>query len=1340
MNLPAYTPQDSRGPDSPPVYVGCVVIQRAVHRAVLTLILLSVTIHSLLASIPGELLGETKLSNVPGQGFGSSMLAVQGDTLVAKTNVYVRIGANWVVQDQLAIVDPVTPSPFPVSAAIDPSEATLVVGTRDGDGGKGAAYVFVKEGNSWTQQAMLRPAEAAAGDMAGYGVAIEGEWIVVGAPQGTLLSSQAIGSGSAYIFRNVGGTWTQVKRLVAGDGDVADWFGENIAISGDLIVVGAPGNSNAEGSGNGAAYVFERNAGGPDQWGQTAKLIPPKRTFVHELNAGRAVDVSRDVVVLGSEEGSFVYRRRPNGTWILEGDSLRHSSVDSLTQVNSIGLNDAADSFVAGDFQPDGQTGVAYLFDWTGTEWVEAGLIKASDGGGQFFGWALGVSGETIAVNDSFGNVYVYAPDYADEALVAGYVRKSLYYEDADNTPAFPRSDAAFRYKTLLFAEDDADPERRVRARIEEIGSLYGDNERARAQAAENRVRLALEAVPGSVAYGNLLLDIHYDRTAAEALFVKDALAKADLARLGPPSTAGGFVIDDEIAWYESTLTICVSALRPYLTLLNDALGHPQIDPPLGYQIIQNEVPNRGLMPATYLDATGDPQPVILDDGPLFNGFKDLVLLFDLLRDHGRASASLSQLRWARDESGDRSLARQQVGDGLRFLQLHRDLLLGIFAGNLPPENDPSGLAQAIAGVEQTVTDLNELRQLFHGDQNVLGFDENFLMLVQQFQDLPQFFDSFNSIKAWMDPAFSSRQLGYALERLGGARGSYSEFRGNQDEIREQFEGSTITFDFRLFEIVGANRGQPGYDQPGSIAGSELWQQIESIKAAQLNIRRNQVNIANLWAQMQIEINRANSMADAYIRHGNAQAELTEYVGHINAVQAASQALTDGLAIDKLFTGAVFGIGANAAIQGAGEELKGQIEAEKERLAGLHSAEIVGIESRAIVKTLLLEMNTLAVESQEAALLLRQELGRLAALHREKANLERRIDERNVDLASRFFADPVHRVQSLHDTVEAHVSFADAQKWIFFMARALDYKWNTPFVRSSGGRLWSTGTVFKLRNAEELQRMYQIMVDHDGLIEGTRRKDDFFDWFSVREDFLGFRRVNDQGVPLSYRDPETGGELDAITAFRRHLERHTDTLGQIRIEFSTVRELPGGTFFRGARLLPNGQVDPEQRGLYLDKIRWLKIRLPGNHNPNRNRSFITGALTYSGTSYIRNEAPGQRHPDRPDRVVDEWTPYSTRYWFQASTRPDRPPVWQFREAFSAPAQMWLTNDPRQEGSAAQIDVLPSVQQIDSFKERSVATSEWRMIIPTVDGGATLLDIDELDDIEIYFYHYAVIRP
>ena len=55
-------------------------------------------------------------------------------------------------------------------------------------------------------------------------------------------------------------------------------------------------------------------------------------------------------------------------------------------------------------------------------------------------------------------------------------------------------------------------------------------------------------------------------------------------------------------------------------------------------------------------------------------------------------------------------------------------------------------------------------------------------------------------------------------------------------------------------------------------------------------------------------------------------------------------------------------------------------------------------------------------------------------------------------------------------------------------------------------------------------------------------------------------------------------------------------------------------------------------------------------------------------------------------------------------------------------------------------VPPTVQQLDIFKERSVATTGWKLSIPTRDLGQTVLSIDELDDVELYFYHYAVTRP
>lgn len=1299
------------------------------------------------AAIPAEILGETKIGNVPGQGFGSTMMALAGNTLVAQTNVYLRTGAAWEPHSTVGVVDPVTPAARPSSVTVSADEQTIVVGAPAGDGNKGAAYVFVRDGANWTQQAMLRPTEGMADHRIGAEVAMESEWIVVGAPEGSEQGNVSTGQGSAYVFRNIGGSWTQVKRLRPADGHTANYFGETLAISGDRIVVGASGD-NEGGPNSGAVYVFERHSGGTDNWGQTAKLLPPVRDSIGNFlfrNAGRAVDLAGDVLAVGSQSAAFVYRHA-GGSWTLEGDTLRPVP-DVGMQVTSIKLNENGDTFVASDYQPGGQVGEAYLFSRLGAGWSKTATLAASDGGpGRFFGWKVAVSGETIAVNDSVGSVYVYAPDYPDyqdEARVTHFVRKSLDYDIADNSPSFPKSGAAFRFKTLLFTTDPSDAQQRVRAQVESIGSLYGAAERARVMEAKDRTRRALAVLPSSAAYGNLLLDILYDQTTAEALFLKDALAQADLSRLGPPAAAGGLVIDDEIRWYEAALSSNRLALQIYADLLTDDLGHPEIAPPPGYSIFKQQGPGRGLMSATYLDGNGNPQSVTASNEPLFDGYKDLVLIFDLMRDYGRVSGDLARLRWARNQGADRDDAVALVRDTQRFLQIQRDVFLAIFPSGLPGQGDPSGLTECIASVEQSIAALSELQQWFKGNRNPLGFENDFLMLVQQFQGQgADIFDSFNSIKEWLDPSFTSRHLGYALQRLGQARSSYATFRGFQDEIREQFESSTVTFDFRLFEIAGANRGEPGYATPESNAGSEIWQQIQSIEAARLNIQKNETSIANLWRQIQIEIQKSNALQDAHLRHGNQQAELTEWIGHINAVQAEAQAFAQALSIENLATGAAFGLAASAAVQGVGEELKGKIEAEKERLAGLQRAEIVGIESRALIKTLMLELNTLAVESQEAALLIKQEAGRLTALYREKANLERRIDERNSDLAGRFYADPVHRLQTQHDTLEANQAFADAQRWIFFMVRALEFKWNAPFVHSFGGRTWNTATLFQLRNAEELSRIYQAMVDYDGQVEGTRVKDDYYDWFSVREDFLGFRRVNDQGQPLFYADPATGEQVGAIEAFRRHLKRLQDSQGQVRLDFSTVREIPGGTFFRGARYLPNGQVDPAQRGLYLDKIRWMKIRLPGNHNPNRNRTFITGSLTYAGTSYLRNQAPGQPSAARGDRLIDEWTSYSTRYWYFSTARPDgRPPAWQFREALTASGvQMWLTGDQRLEGSPGQVDVLPSVQQIDVFRERSVAASNWRLIIPVTDLGQTLLSLDELDDIEIYFYHYAVSRP
>ena len=142
-------------------------------------------------------------------------------------------------------------------------------------------------------------------------VAMQGDTLVVGAPSHTHAGISS--SGGAYVFdRNQGGAdhWGQVKELLASDASVNAAFGSAMAIDGDTVVVLAPrlravGNSYAEVS---AAYVFERNAGGANNWGQAQELVPndvraSEKCGTHYFSTGSyAVDISGDTVVVSNCE------------------------------------------------------------------------------------------------------------------------------------------------------------------------------------------------------------------------------------------------------------------------------------------------------------------------------------------------------------------------------------------------------------------------------------------------------------------------------------------------------------------------------------------------------------------------------------------------------------------------------------------------------------------------------------------------------------------------------------------------------------------------------------------------------------------------------------------------------------------------------------------------------------------------------------------------------------------------------------------------------------------------------------------------------------------------------
>ena len=179
----------------------------------------------------------------------------------------------------------------------------------------GAAYVFVRNGNAWSQQAYLKASNTETFDRFGISVAVSGDTVVAGAAfeasnatgiNGDQSNNNALQSGAAYVFVRNGTIWSQQAYLKASNTDFGDFFGISVAVSGDSVVIGASvESSNAAGVDGdqtdnsaavaGAAYVFVRNAA---TWSQQAYLKASNTGALDQF--GGSVAVSGDFVVVGA--------------------------------------------------------------------------------------------------------------------------------------------------------------------------------------------------------------------------------------------------------------------------------------------------------------------------------------------------------------------------------------------------------------------------------------------------------------------------------------------------------------------------------------------------------------------------------------------------------------------------------------------------------------------------------------------------------------------------------------------------------------------------------------------------------------------------------------------------------------------------------------------------------------------------------------------------------------------------------------------------------------------------------------------------------------------------------
>ena len=317
-----------------------------------------------------------------------------------------------------------------VAAETEASGARGVGGDQNDNSAEaaGAVYVFVRSGATWTQQAYLKASNTGRGDAFGRSLALSGNTLAVGAffessaasgVNGDEDDNSASEAGAVYVFTRSGTSWTQQAYVKASNPRNLAWFGQSVALSGDTLAVGSPGERSAargidgdqgdDGAVDaGAVYVFRR-AG--TTWTQQAYIKASDSEANFEF--GESVALDGNTLAVGARGGRAAYAfvrngatwmeqariAAPNQTGFFEFGSSVALSGDTLAVAAS--ADDSGARGIDGDQSDDSQpaSGAVYVFGRAGSTWKQQAYVKASNTETlDHFGSSIALSGDTLAV------------------------------------------------------------------------------------------------------------------------------------------------------------------------------------------------------------------------------------------------------------------------------------------------------------------------------------------------------------------------------------------------------------------------------------------------------------------------------------------------------------------------------------------------------------------------------------------------------------------------------------------------------------------------------------------------------------------------------------------------------------------------------------------------------------------------------------------------------------------------------------------------------------------------------------------------------------------------------
>jgi hypothetical protein len=326
------------------------------------------------------------------------------------TWIFVRTGVTWTQQgNKLVGTGAIGAAGQGISVSLSSDGNTLAVGGYYDDNGVGATWIFVRSAGVWTQQGTKLVGTGAVG-----GSGLQGSSVSLSADGNTVAVSSPYDDGNVgatWIFTRSAGLWTQQGAKLVGTGEVGG------ANQGYSVTLSADGNTLAVGGinddgGLGATWIFVRI--GVLWTQQGSKLVGTGA--VGASSQGTSVSLSFDgntLAVGGSGDDSNVGATwmfvRTAGVWSQQGLKLVGTgAVGFAQQGNSVSLADDGNTLAVGGPFDNSNLGATWIFTRTGVNWTQQGskLVGAGAIGPAQQGWSVSLAsnGDTVAIGGNNDN------------------------------------------------------------------------------------------------------------------------------------------------------------------------------------------------------------------------------------------------------------------------------------------------------------------------------------------------------------------------------------------------------------------------------------------------------------------------------------------------------------------------------------------------------------------------------------------------------------------------------------------------------------------------------------------------------------------------------------------------------------------------------------------------------------------------------------------------------------------------------------------------------------------------------------------------------------------------